>query len=198
MLTPPATSQTSSVSFQPDSSAAAPYVPSAQLRHLLDETSDLIDSPSFSHILTLLLDTSFSHLTDQQIRSQAYKLSDPPLALDTQGAQTDPNTAKTKLATILAVMTRQAHAIGNGVPNDYIQAMDGVAELDAFAAVIYSSNFEIDGLATPSQGPAEGQRAPADAVLPPEDSKVEATASSIIDSATEMFDSVWSKATGTR
>ena len=50
--------------------------------------------------------------------------------------------AKTKLATILAVMTKQAHGIGNGVPNEYVQAMEGVKEVEAFAAVIYSSPFE--------------------------------------------------------
>ncbi|KAI4124641.1 MAG: hypothetical protein LQ347_005659, partial [Umbilicaria vellea] len=46
----------------------------APLRRLLDETSDLIDSPTFTHINTLLLDTLFSHLTDTKLRAQAFKL----------------------------------------------------------------------------------------------------------------------------
>ena len=52
--------------------------------------------------------------------------------------------AKAKLANILAVMTRQAHAIGSGVPNAYAQSVEGVRELEAFAAVIYSSRVEMD------------------------------------------------------
>lgn len=54
---------------------------------------------------------------------------------------------KTKLANVLAVMARQAHVIGNGAnpPNEYLSAMDqGVRELEAFAAVVYSSNFNVD------------------------------------------------------
>jgi peroxin-3 len=41
-------------------------------------------------------------------------------------------------------MTRQAHSIGNGVPNPYLQAMEQVRELEAFAVVVYSSNFEFE------------------------------------------------------
>ena len=133
------------------------------LRRLLDETSDLIDSPTFTYILTLLLDTTFSHLTDEKLRSQAFKL---PLALtapsrpidpserfqevfdsmseSASNANLDPSQAKAKLATILAVVTRQAHSIGDGVSNDYVQAMESVKELEAFAAVIYSSDFEFE------------------------------------------------------
>lgn len=33
--------------------------------------------------------------------------------------------------------------IGNGVPNEYVQAMEEVRELDAFAALVYSSHFEL-------------------------------------------------------
>lgn len=54
---------------------------------------------------------------------------------------------KAKLATVLAVMTREAHNIGNGTapPNEYIIAMEqGVRELEAFAAVVYSSNFDLE------------------------------------------------------
>lgn len=43
-------------------------------------------------------------------------------------------------------MTRQAHAIGNGIPNEYVQAIETVKELEAFAAVIYSSNFELEAV----------------------------------------------------
>jgi Peroxin-3. len=54
---------------------------------------------------------------------------------------------KTKLANLLAVLARQAHVIGNGshAPNEYLAAMDqNVRELEAFSAVIYSSNFDLE------------------------------------------------------
>lgn len=126
---------------------------SPPLRRLLDETADLIDSPSFSQILTLLLDTTFSHLTDVNVRSQAFKLPFsslsqiqelPSTAILASQDRYDPLSASTKLATILAVVTRQAHVIGNGILNEYVQTIEGVRELEAFAAVIYCSNFELE------------------------------------------------------
>lgn len=53
---------------------------------------------------------------------------------------------KTELVNILAVMTRQAYVIGSGVPNEYVQALDEIRDLEAFAAVVYSSRFELDAL----------------------------------------------------
>lgn len=61
---------------------------------------------------------------------------------------------KAKLAHILPVFCRQAHVIAagsgdleavdgvTGGGNDYLNVLDGVDQLSAFAAVIYSSNFE--------------------------------------------------------
>jgi peroxin-3 len=60
---------------------------------------------------------------------------------------TEDSGLKTKLANVLAVLARQAHVIGNGTspPNIYVTAMDqGVRELEAFAAVVYSSNFDFE------------------------------------------------------
>ena len=137
------TSIPSRSAFPPSASTASP-----DLRRLLDETSDLIDSPTFTHVLTLLLDASFSQLVDGKLRSEAYKIAplDPPISESriTEISDPDPLTASAKFATILAVMTREAHKIGNGVPNEYVQAIDAVSELEAFAAVIYSSNFELE------------------------------------------------------
>ena len=44
------------------------------LRHLLDETSDLIESPSFSHILTLLNNEGFTMLIDQKCAANGFKM----------------------------------------------------------------------------------------------------------------------------
>lgn len=114
------------------------------LRRLLDETSDLIDAPPFSHVLTLLLDAGFSVLVDQKISQQVYKIaptSDSPDANAPRITEVvDPKPVK--LPILLALLTRQAHSIGNGVPNEYLQAMEQVRDLEAFAAVVYSSNWE--------------------------------------------------------
>ncbi|GME29045.1 peroxisomal membrane protein [Neofusicoccum parvum] len=114
------------------------------LRRLLDETSDIIESPSFTHVLTLLLDTTFSTLIDNKIATLSYKL--PPVSADAARVVelTDPNSAKTKVANTLAVFCRQAHAIGSGTNNEYLSAMENVRDLEAFAAVVYSSNFDFE------------------------------------------------------
>ncbi|KAH6684177.1 Peroxin-3 [Halenospora varia] len=121
-----------------DSSNAAP------LRRLLDETSDLIDSPPFSHVLTLLLDAGFSTLVDQKVAQQTFKMPALPEVPDLNGPRVTEivDVKPVKLPIVLATLTRQAHSIGNGMPNEYLQAMEQVRDLEAFAAVVYSSNWE--------------------------------------------------------
>ncbi len=154
------------------------------LRRLLDETSDLIDSPAFTHVLTQLLDAGFSTLIDRKIAEEAFKrasaspqpptVTDPTndaqpltgdviLAIADEQEQNSKAEQKGKVANILAVMTRQARIVGQGDTNgnggvmaadfgddgisslnEYLQAMNGCHNLEAFAAVIFSSNFEVD------------------------------------------------------
>lgn len=126
-----------------------------KLRHLLDETADLIDSPSFSHVLNLLNNEGFATLINQRCAAEAFKASTytpetVPQSFDSI-ATVIPSSAnaerKTKLANLLAVIARQAHAIGDGThsPNAYLVAMDqNVRELEAFSAVVYSSNFDLE------------------------------------------------------
>jgi peroxin-3 len=129
-------SPSSSPSIQ--SSAVTP------LRRLLDETSDLIDSPPFGHVLTLLLDAGFSTLVDQKIGQQSFKIqpTSPVPDLNAPRIEEIVDIRPVKLPIVLATLTRQAHSIGNGVPNEYLQAMEQVRDLEAFAAVVYSSNWE--------------------------------------------------------
>ncbi|KAF2231888.1 Peroxin-3 [Viridothelium virens] len=160
------------------SSSPLPTEISSSLRRLLDETSDLIDSPTFTHVLTLLFDSGFSLLIDSKIASQAFKLPPAPSAPSPATLYaSSPSTAaprieelpdtppKAKLASLLAVFCKQAHAIGAGdgdgdpdddtaaaptAPgpgNEYLVAMDTVRDLEAFAAVVYSSNFEWEAAA---------------------------------------------------
>ncbi|KAL9007222.1 MAG: hypothetical protein Q9188_000025 [Gyalolechia gomerana] len=174
----------------PVPASPSPLLASRPLRRLLDETSDLIESPPFTQILTLLLDTTFSHLTDHQIRTDAYKLPHPSSIPRVQEVpDLDSGLAKAKLANILAVMTRQAHVIGNGVPNRYAQAIEGIKELEAFAAVIYSSHFEFEALGgSGSSGAGEAQEEEVR-----EEKKQE---SGVVDAATGMFETVWGRIAG--
>ncbi|KAI7159262.1 Peroxin-3 [Hortaea werneckii] len=134
---------------------------SGSLRRLLDETSDLIDSPTFSQVLTRLLDAGYSNLVDNRIAVEAFKAGDPSssgvLGMSAYGGESRVSEVidtKAKLAHILPVFCRQAHVIAagsgdleavdgvTGGGNDYLTVLDGVDQLSAFAAVIYSSNFE--------------------------------------------------------
>lgn len=135
------------------------------LRRLLDETADLIDSPTFSFVLTRLLDTSFSHLVEYRIAVEAFQAAVPTPSGPSQQNEsriTEIPTHKVKLAHILPVFCKQAHAIAVGsgdelgalvesvaaqegaLGNDYLAAIDRVQDLEGFAAVVYSSNWEYE------------------------------------------------------
>lgn len=128
-----------------DPMAADVQITSA-LRRLLDETSDLIDSPTFSFVLTRLLDAGFSNLIDHHVGSEAFQNGGVPTPDSPR--ITEVVDIKCKVAHILPVFCRQAHAIvGVGeldMGNEYMIAMDRVPDLEAFAAVIYSSNLEYE------------------------------------------------------
>lgn len=162
VITPPSSS--SAESPEPANSgpnrAAPSYVNTSTgpLRSLLDETSDLIDSPTFTRIHTLILNTLFSHLVDQRVIIPSFPqphVQSPPASeasgphpriqeLDS-AVTVVPGEPRVKLASILAIFTRQAHILGNGnnPPNEYVSAIEAeVRELEAFAAVVYTSNLE--------------------------------------------------------
>ena len=226
MITPPPVPQQPPTRQDPTSIPSPPASPvsastiSSPLRRLLDETSDLIESPMFTHVLTVILDSTFSQLADKKLRSEAYKL--PPLTLEpltseriTEVTDADPAAASVKLPIILAVMVREAHNIGRGVPNEYVQAMESVSELEGFAAVVYSSNFEFEagvGAASGSDtaGPRKDDETVAGerpigspfAVEAEESIRVEKgagildRATGVVDAAWGGFENVWGRATG--
>lgn len=123
-------------------SPPSPTSTTTSLRRLLDETADLIESPPFAHVLTLLLNAGFALLLDKKVVSGAF---DTPTLHSEQVQALPPQQPLNRavlLPKILSVLTRQAHAIGNGMPNEYLQEMEGVRDLEGFAAVVYSSNWE--------------------------------------------------------
>jgi len=82
----------------------------------------------------------------------AGKITTPIGGGDDEPSPPTPDAATTKFASVLVVLARQSHLIGNGVPNEYLQIMEQQGELGAFSALVYSSNFEY--IAEPDDGPA--------------------------------------------
>ncbi|KAF9916911.1 peroxin [Lobosporangium transversale] len=112
------------------------------LRNLLDETRDFIDSQDFTTVLKASLASIFARFNFAlQPTFNPSLLSMPadagagnaPLPIpETQGDAIP-------LASLLSVVTRQVHLIINGVPNEYVESLSMVKELQAFSAIIYSS-----------------------------------------------------------
>ncbi|KAK3717751.1 peroxin [Vermiconidia calcicola] len=134
---------------------------SDSLRRLLDETSDLIDSPTFVSVLSKLLDASFSHLIDYRLATEAFNATGPtaPGTSLEEPRITEITDTKCKVAHMLPIFCKQAHVIAAGsgdldaiagvaaqqsLGNEYLATLDRVQDLGAFAAVIYSSNFEYE------------------------------------------------------
>lgn len=195
----PVPSPTSPTSSSTSSAAAS-------LRRLLDETADLVESPAFAHVFTQLLDAGFSVLLEHKLVSGIF---DNP-TVSAASVDTYPGGSVSRavlLPKILSVLTRQAHAIGNGMPNEYLQAMEGVQDLEGFAAVVYSSNWQAeivqedgDGLSAAKGGagtggapsPTMGNRAPP----PPGPGESSIVAVDTSQAQSSLFESVWEKASG--
>ena len=126
-----------------------------KVRSLLDETSDLIESPVFTHVLTLLLDAGFAVLMENHLARSVFELPSP----EDSTAESLQATRAVLLPKILSVLTKQAHVIGDGkMPNEYLVAMEQVPDLNAFSAVVYSANWQreiqaetVTSTATPSE-----------------------------------------------
>ncbi len=144
-----------------------PAQPSPEaLRRLLDETADLIESPAFCHVLTLLLDAGCSTLVEKKLAAEAFELPVDESGFMANVITESKQTKVVLLPKILSVLTRQAHVIGNGVPNEYLQDMEAVRGLEAFAAVVYSSNWESEVRDDGLMESAVHAKAPAEAAAP--------------------------------
>jgi peroxin-3 len=163
------------------------YSGKSPLRRLLDETSDLIDSPPFTHVLTLLLDAGFSTLVENKVAQQSFKIT-VPSADPSMGPRVQEivEPKPVKLPIVLATLTRQAHQIGNGVPNEYLQSMEQVRDLEAFAAVVYSSNWESEIMPLEEDKPAREARGR---------SSKDVEKSAVDIGRSDTFESAWGKAT---
>lgn len=106
---------------------------SGPLRQLIDETSDFIESPGALDVIQRLVHSALTQFINKT--SSLYSS-----VSDTE--------SKTRLASILANVSRQAQSISSGTPfdpNEYILAMINTPELDGFSALVYS-NFNWSSL----------------------------------------------------
>ncbi|EGX94377.1 peroxisomal membrane protein Pex3, putative [Cordyceps militaris CM01] len=173
------------------------------LRRLLDETADLVESPAFCHVLTLLLDAGFSTLVDKKLAAEAFELPVDESGFMAPVITESKQTKVVLLPKILSVLTRQAHVIGHGVPNTYLQDMEAVGALEAFAAVVYSSNWEsemrgAEGMPAETSGSSSSTPVPATKPAPGEKQTLANTTQ--VDRSIVMvdnqgsFESAWEKA----
>lgn len=135
----------------------------AELRRLLNETSDCLDAPDCTLVRKLCLDRLFTHL----VLSLEAPFRPTQTDFGAQGSRFEDVTERTaRLASLLPSVARQSHVILNSMPNEYVQvsselgdrcrdeaptlcsllqALEDVRELTEFSAIIYSS-FDRDNV----------------------------------------------------
>ncbi|KAI1316893.1 peroxin [Mortierella claussenii] len=116
------------------------------LRNLLDETRDFIDSDDFATVLSSTLATTFARFNlALQPTFNPFLLTAPSLnhsaSIEEIEDEEDMDRA-VPLASLLPLVARQVHLIINGVPNEYVESLSMVKELQAFSAIVYSSFSE--------------------------------------------------------
>lgn len=105
---------------------------SPQLRDLLNETQDFLDSPDFSIVLRSCLDKSFETLSS----SLSHLFVNMP---EVAAARFEEVTEKkVRLAAILPALARASHSILEDTPNEYADNLASNRELQEFSAVVFS------------------------------------------------------------
>ncbi|KAH7048793.1 Peroxin-3 [Linnemannia elongata] len=116
------------------------------LRNLLDETRDFIDSADFTTVLSSTLATTFARFNlALQPTFNPFLLSPPQSGNSAVIAEIEDDEdidRAVPLVTLLPLVARQVHLIINGVPNEYVESLAMVKELQAFSAIVYSSFSE--------------------------------------------------------
>ncbi|KAG0276766.1 peroxin [Linnemannia exigua] len=117
------------------------------LRNLLDETRDFIDSADFTTVLSSTLTTTFARFNlALQPTFNPFLLSPPQTnsssAVIAEIEDDEDIDRAVPLAQLLPLVSRQGHLIISGVPNEYVESLAMVKELQAFSAIVYSSFSE--------------------------------------------------------
>ena len=88
------------------------------------------------------------------------------------------------------------------MPNEYIQAMEGVRQVEAFAAVVYSSHFEVEGTIR-DEGPKieeeirrEDERAAEEVSKVENEAAATGTVSGAVSATWGVWNSVWGRVAG--
>ncbi|SGY69340.1 BQ5605_C004g03000 [Microbotryum silenes-dioicae] len=106
-----------------------------ELRRLLSETQDCLDSSDGQLVRQRLLDAMFTRLV---LGLEAPFQS--PVASMGQGSRFEDVTERsTILAKLLPVLAQHSHNVLSGMSNEYVEAMEDVRELREFSAIIYAS-----------------------------------------------------------
>ncbi|KAA8911152.1 Peroxin-3 [Sphaerosporella brunnea] len=146
-----------------ESGVAIPSPPPQELRWLLDETSDLLESPMAAQVLAHMLAVGFEMLIDGKLapatfpHSAAASTAEAAAAEESDASSIYPpkprlaprvdDDAPAKFASVLAFLAKQAPVIGGtslaaAGGNEYLVAMEKGTELEGFSALVYTSNFE--------------------------------------------------------
>ncbi|KAG9301688.1 hypothetical protein G9A89_016759 [Geosiphon pyriformis] len=102
-----------------------------ELRKLLDETKDFLDSPDFKVVQSACLTAGFDLFQNDMYPHF--------ILLENDEENIQPPGKIINLAMLLPDLSKQAHVIINGVPNRYLEAVKNVKEFQEFTAIIYSS-----------------------------------------------------------
>ncbi|CAG8526132.1 2629_t:CDS:2 [Paraglomus occultum] len=100
-----------------------------ELRDLLNETKDVIDSNDFWIVQNAVLNKLFGVML-----SDIHNIFYPPDANNNELEDKE-----MVLAKLLPGITREAHQVVNGVPNRFLEAISEITELEALSAIIYTS-----------------------------------------------------------
>ncbi|KDN45615.1 Peroxin-3-domain-containing protein [Tilletiaria anomala UBC 951] len=112
----------------------------AQLRSLLDETKDFIDSRDFRLVLRLSLDKAFAVFEDAL--KPAFGVVDEIVQEGARFQELNEDGElghKVRLAALFPTVAKQSQLAIHGVPNEYVEALAEIKELRALSAVIYSA-----------------------------------------------------------
>jgi len=122
------------------------YTASPALRQMLDETSDLLDSPVATVVVGKMLDSGFGLLVEERVGSQVFRKQAAAAGEQSSGGEggnvvprievTDSSGGEKsetvlvegRLSNVLAVMKREAAMIGGRAPNGYLQVRSGCGE----------------------------------------------------------------------
>lgn len=94
---------------------------SPELRSLLDETAQEMGSQESALLISRCLDLGLAQLLEVKLKTAF------------AGRE------KLRVANVLPVMTREAHTVANSRPNEFLDGINNISELDGFSARLFTS-----------------------------------------------------------